>query len=214
MKNTNMFLQSELNKKLMAYTAGAGAAMLAGTGAHGAIVWEGGSPQDFGVGIGELLLTIEGVNHDLRFAGSSNPTWLSFYVNAPSNVARPGGVFGMISAGDAIDSLMTFGNFGYFYSNYYAGMMTRGDWDADGVTGYFGFRFELEEDSPNASAGTTVYGWAEVERLSPTSGRVLEWAYDDAGAPILAGAIPEPGTLGMLALGAVGLAAMRRRKSA
>jgi hypothetical protein len=164
------------------------------------------------VGFGGLELVIEGTGSDLRFAGTYNSMWVSFYVNATGNLARPGNAFGMIASGEVVDDLMTFGTFGQFYS-LYNGTSINGDWDANGETGYFGFRFVLEEDSPNALAGTTVYGWAEVQRLSESSGRVLEWAYDDAGDGILVGAIPEPGTLGMLALGAVGIAALRRRRA-
>lgn len=42
---------------------------------------------------------------------------------------------------------------------------------------------------------------------------VRGWAYDDSGAAIAAGAVPEPSSLALLAAGAVGLAA-RRRKAA
>jgi hypothetical protein len=41
-----------------------------------------------------------------------------------------------------------------------------------------------------------------------------DFAYEDSGAGILAGAIPEPSSLGLLALGATGLLARRRRQAA
>ena len=57
------------------------------------------------------------------------------------------------------------------------------------------------------------YGWIGVVR----TGRVLDtfaWGYEtDPGVPIEAGAIPEPGTLAMLALGATALLGRRRRRS-
>jgi hypothetical protein len=69
-----------------------------------------------------------------------------------------------------------------------------------------------------------LYGWIELkwEKVGPsglpdqiTAGR---WAYDDSGAPIAAGfypaaAVPEPGTWGLslLATGAMGILAWRRR---
>ena len=53
-----------------------------------------------------------------------------------------------------------------------------------------------------------------ADPYSPTiSATVKDWAYEDSGGPIHAGAIPEPGTLGMLALGAAGLAVWRRRRA-
>jgi hypothetical protein len=41
-----------------------------------------------------------------------------------------------------------------------------------------------------------------------------DFAYESSGAGILAGAIPEPSSLGLLALGASGLLARRRRQAA
>ena len=46
---------------------------------------------------------------------------------------------------------------------------------------------------------------------------IVEYAYENTGAPILAGAIPEPSTLALLSvmgLGAVGVRAWRKRKAA
>lgn len=64
--------------------------------------------------------------------------------------------------------------------------------------------------------GSLHYGWV---RLSVDANNVVvhDMAIEsDAGAPIRAGAgaaIPEPGSLGLLALGAAGLVAWRRRRS-
>lgn len=93
-----------------------------------------------------------------------------------------------------------------------------GQWTKGCDKGFFGFSFELEKQSDSAtSAGTTVYGWAEVERLTYNQGKLIGWAYEDSGDPIQvgdAGAIPEPNTFALLALGAAGVTALRRRKSA
>ena len=48
---------------------------------------------------------------------------------------------------------------------------------------------------------------------------LTDWAYDDTGAKIIAGAIPEPGSAtlamgGALVLGAAGVRQWRKRKSA
>lgn len=64
------------------------------------------------------------------------------------------------------------------------------------------------------------YGWIRLSAPStwPGSLTVVDWAYETrAGVPILAGAttggtVPEPGTLQVVALGAVGLIAWRRRR--
>ena len=69
-------------------------------------------------------------------------------------------------------------------------------------TNYIGFKFH------NASAGALNYGWAEVNIGSLD---VVQWAYENTGAPIMVGAVPEPSALALLAAGAAGLLAYRRR---
>lgn len=70
----------------------------------------------------------------------------------------------------------------------------------------FGFRFH------NEGAAQTQYAWARM-RLPATGvpGIIYEYAYENSGASINAGAIPAPGTFGLLALGAAGLAGRRRK---
>lgn len=72
--------------------------------------------------------------------------------------------------------------------------------------GFYGFRFQ-------DGAAAVRYGWAEIIRGSTTTtaGTIVRYAYEDSGAGIAAGAVPTPGTLALLALGAVGLAGRRRR---
>lgn len=59
------------------------------------------------------------------------------------------------------------------------------------------------------------YGWIRVD-VDNAAGTFLikDWAYESVpGAGITAGAIPEPSTLGLLAAGALGVSALRRRKA-
>jgi hypothetical protein len=73
----------------------------------------------------------------------------------------------------------------------------------------FGFRFV------NESAGNQLqYGWFRVALGASTStaGRaVVEYAYENTGQAITAVRFPAPGSLALLALGAVGLTGRRRK---
>jgi hypothetical protein len=88
-----------------------------------------------------------------------------------------------------------------------------GPWGNRG-TGYVGFRF-------NNGAGIQ-YGWARVTTSGESGNnafRVEAYAYADPGEPITAGQrpfdeqAPDKGSLGWLALGAVGLLAWRKSRS-
>lgn len=81
-------------------------------------------------------------------------------------------------------------------------------WLATGI-GFIGFRF-------NGGSGMQ-YGWAQInmnEGVPGNSFTLIDFAYGDLGDLITAGqtAIPEPGSLGLLALGGLGLVAWRRHR--
>ena len=84
-------------------------------------------------------------------------------------------------------------------------------WDTSGENahGYLGMKFD-------DGAGTVNYGWAEITLDQAGQNQTIElhaYAYEtETDTAIKTGAIPEPSTLGILALGAVGLAAWRRRQ--
>ncbi len=72
---------------------------------------------------------------------------------------------------------------------------------------YIGLEFPIN--------GLSHFGWIRVD-IDNAAGTfvVRDWAYNtDPGAGLLAGQVPEPSTLGMLAAGALGVAALRRRRS-
>lgn len=72
---------------------------------------------------------------------------------------------------------------------------------------YAGLRFDLTDG--------THYGWIEATTPFPNSITLTRYGYESdpgVGTSAAAGlAVPEPGTLGLLALGAAGVLAMRRR---
>ena len=87
-----------------------------------------------------------------------------------------------------------------------------GSWTDPGI-GFVGFKF-------NNGAGVQ-YGWVRVRmsKLPENAFTVLDYAYADPGEPITAGQrssderAPDQGSLGWLALGAVGLLAWRKSRS-
>ena len=88
---------------------------------------------------------------------------------------------------------------------------TWGSWTQDGQAGYLGLRFALE-------GGGHAYGWAKIERVSSGNARLLGWAYEDSGRSIhITGTgeapVPEPSGLSLLALGAAGVTAMRKKRA-
>jgi hypothetical protein len=81
-----------------------------------------------------------------------------------------------------------------------------GPWIGLGGPRFLGFEFDI--------SGQTHYGWA---RLSVNDGTgvatLFDYAYEDLqDTAISAGAVPEPGTLAGMAVGAAALLAARMRK--
>jgi hypothetical protein len=83
---------------------------------------------------------------------------------------------------------------------------------------YIAFTFK------DSTAGlATRYGWIEVSLANPANNNgpdvtILRYAYDDSGAQLAMGAIPEPSSTGMavlgaLTLGAAGIRSWRRKRS-
>ncbi len=77
-----------------------------------------------------------------------------------------------------------------------------------GEKGFVGFSLILDDGND-----TVAYGWIEVTfQNDNTPGVIHGWAYDDTGAPLEVGAIPEP-TQSMLLVLALAATAIRRRRS-
>jgi len=74
-------------------------------------------------------------------------------------------------------------------------------------TAFIGFRF-------NAGGGME-FGWARItmDGAPGNSFTVVDYAWGDPGTQIATGQIPEPGSLALLAIGAVGLLAWRKQRS-
>ncbi len=109
-----------------------------------------------------------------------------------------------LGAGEEVGYPRAFATSSGTLADHYYGI---GNWQALGQ-GYIGVSF------PDA-AGNTLYGWIDITIESDYRVTLTRWAYEDEGNPILTGAgptVPEPSSLTLMALGASGLAILRRRR--
>jgi hypothetical protein len=203
-------LVKRLDAHFIACAAAAGAAVV-GTAqtAEAGIVWSGAVNLPIALTTNGLYLNVVNgaINEPGNTTGGSVPGWdinpygstslIMFNAVAPAN---PTYVMGNIAPGTPISGASVFGS----------GTVTNGaPYNLNSSNNLFGFRFV------NESAGNQLqYGWFRVALGASTStaGRaVVEYAYENTGQPINAGAVPAPGSLALLALGAVGLTGRRRK---
>ena len=80
-----------------------------------------------------------------------------------------------------------------------------GEW-AGGPVGYLGVRFIV------GTSATIRYGWIEVGYGLDHQFTITRFAYDDTGAPIAAGAIPEPANVTLFLGAAAFITVLVRRR--
>ena len=221
--------KKKLEKKLLAYGVASGAALAMASPAGAAIHY---FPQDEFVSNDTLDIDINNdgtpefqIQHYAtgttyvvtvasasiqRYTTGNNADW-KFDNNDP-----PGGGAERFNLGAAIgptygfplfwgtkrDTLFSFDTSAGNYVGKFLG--TGPNW---GNPGYLGIRFDIPEESIH-------YGWIHIDSIeSDLSGLHIDgWAYNDvADQPINAGAVPIPSSLALLASGAAGVTALRRR---
>jgi hypothetical protein len=207
-------LPDALEKRLMVYALAATAAgaglMAAAQPAHASIITYTPSPpftvtpksgfQTFSSrGVGQLAFEDSAFSLLAGSVRSGNP----FVMLAPG-MARGGDIL-KLKAGAPIGTKGNFQTFGIMESR-----SGRGQWTS-AAAGYIGMRF--------LHTGKSYFGWAKVSNVTTEKGifaTLDEVAVDTVpGQTIDAGqtsTVPEPGTLSLLALGAAGLFALRKRK--
>jgi hypothetical protein len=199
-------------------TAGAATALVGVYSAEGEIHYSGPLNITLNAGPGTIAQTY------IQLTGQASGNSLNpFHIRTSSGT---NGVAGFIMYGAVSGAFAGLANNGYQYVSrlsFGQGINSRGFLTGQGTLasgggfagsqwlgtgeGYLGFRFD--------SGSGMQYGWMRLrmdEGAPGNSFTVLDYAYGDVGDMVSAGAIPEPGSLGLLALGGLGLMAWRRHR--
>jgi hypothetical protein len=215
-----------MDARLAGYAALAGAALAAPAVADATVVYSGPVNIVIPLTTAGVYLNVEtGVNN---VAPASVPGWdvnpfsgttLSWFAASPNASSGYIANFPTGSSTSLVDNLPT----GTVVSvaqgtwNFNNAVETTGAtaFNLNSNNNYVGFRF---------LSGTSVvsYGWVQIHlgaSLTDPSRAIIGYAYDNAGGPILVGdtGVPEPSTaalLGVMAAGALGVRAWRKRKAA
>lgn len=186
--------------------------------AQSAVIYSG--LQNIAIPYGGFPVGFDGVYVDLDTGATSTSTILGWDVNLFYGGLGLGGSAAWQPARDGtgvMDTVLAYQVNDFIDSSLlYAGSVETGSSDhvglaagqfQEGVEAYVGFKF-----TTNASSGP-YYGWMRVTLTANNSGGVIsDWAYEDSGAGILAGAMaPEPGRMMLMMIGLC-TARMRRRR--
>jgi len=226
MKTKLNSLMNRVDTRLAACAAAAGATVALPAVSDATIVWSG--PVSINIpstSPGVYLNVVNGVNNPSPAAVPGwdlNPfgtTGLSFFAATPT--ATSGALINATGGNSAtlVDNLPV----GFLISNAFT-FGTNNAVETVGATAVnlsssnnlFGFRFV----DPSVNGGAVAFGWVRISLSATTVGQpraIVEYAYENSGAPIAAGVVPEPTTfalLGVMAAGALGVRAWRGRKSA
>jgi hypothetical protein len=209
-------LDSALRKTAIAAVVGTGL-LLAASQSHAVVVYSGVLNLNVPATTNGLYLNVVTLANNLpgSTAGSTVPGWdLNLYGSAGLgffNPASPVGGAYVVSSGTTVANLAP-GTLISAANTYGSGGTTLiSQWNLNSSNNYFGFRFVNEANSQ------VLYGWGRLSfGATITSPRTLvEFAYEDTvGGTITVGAVPEPATYGLMAVGVAGVLLARRRKQA
>jgi hypothetical protein len=215
-----------VDKRLAGYAVLAGAALSAPAipNADADIIYSG--PVSINITSttqGVYLNVVSGLNSTNSSIVTSwdvNP-WSSSGLGLFNPAAPSGGAYVNTTAGGSTAINMAFGasiDAGNFYgSGSSAAGAAQAQWNLNSSNNLIGFRFV----DPSIGGGATVlYGWMRISLGATPGGQpraIVEYAYENAGASIGAGVVPEPTVMALLsvmATGALGVRAWRKRKAA
>jgi hypothetical protein len=211
--------------KLAAYAVASGAFLVSADRAEAGIIYSGvrnipiGNEQTVDLNVNDTgPLSDIIVDFKLRqtnlINGLNQTLTLSIIPQGTNEVVLDSGGFAAaLKSGDPISSLDTLGNASKVMASYKFKLnvlqSSSGPWrGADDK--FLGLYFEIPGSDFH-------FGWARVNMKGDKSAEatLVDWAYEtSANTPIIAGAVPEPSSLslGFLALGAVGVAALIRSR--
>lgn len=204
-------LLKRLDKHFAACAAVAGAAVAVGS-ADAAVVWSGivniNVPSTTSGVYLNIVTGATGASSALS-GWDLNP-WsssaLNFFNSTTSgqtqrtDMVGSGSVASNLASGTLISGASTFTN--------NTGTQTTSGLNLNSSNNLFGFKFWHE------GAGAYRYGWVRLSLGTTAGGQprsIVEYAYEDSGAGIQAGAVPGPAGLAALALGAIGVRSRRRK---
>jgi hypothetical protein len=214
MSPRNQKLSTRVDGRLVAYAALAGAALAAPAAAEATVVYSGivnySVPSTFdGIYInfvtgatGTSSAAVPGANYNPYNGG----TGLQFFWNGGVNggLSLDATTYATLAFGTPISSANTYLNV--------TSTTATASWRA-GSNLYLGVRLV------NSVTSATNFGWVHLNTTGTTGfpATIVEYAYENSGASITAGQVPEPTTfalLGVMAAGAIGVRAWRKRKAA
>jgi hypothetical protein len=205
-----------IDGRLAAYAALAGAALAAPAipSAEATIVYSGIVNYSIGNTFDGLYInfvtgatgTSSGDVPGANFNPYNGGTGLQFFWNGAQNggLSLDSTTYATLAAGTPISSANTFLNT--------TSSTATALWRA-GSNLYLGVRLT------NSMTNATNFGWVHLNTTGTTGfpATIVDYAYEDSGASIMAGQMPEPSTfalLGVMAAGALGVRAWRKRKAA
>lgn len=169
----------------------------------------------FAIGVNLLFGDLASFNLGVAHGVGTTNAATGYAFTAPTAFGAPGvsvagfpaGGFNYVSnlgASTQVDTLTAFLNAATYGTMAFNGGYTFSEWLSPG-TGFIGVRFN-----------TNAYGWVRITMNgAPLNDfTIVDYAWCDPGETLHVGQIPEPGSLGALALGALGLAGWRRSRRA